>query len=124
MWTFTSVGAYAKGLPVLTETDGNLEVQITIYEEGATETPTSRLGTFRIFIEKTMNYDSPFNVSSLDLERFIKEVKEISKMRGFGIHGFYINEETGNLIVMAERSDDLAEGNYSINANGCLDITI
>ena len=31
---------------------------------------------------------------------------------------FYIDETTGELIVKAERSDDLVEENYKINENG------
>lgn len=123
-WTFNSVNAYKKSYPVLTERDGNLEVQIKIFEGAKATTPTNVLGTFKIFIERTLNYESPFDVSQPDLDRFVKEVEQISKTRGFGVHAFYIDELTGDLKVLAERSDDLVDDNYKINSNGELVIEV
>ena len=128
-WTFDSSIAYEGG-EILTERDGNLEVQVKIINNTTTSSSSSwtnstkALGTFRIFVEKTLYHESPFNVSQMDLNRFLNEMEIITKTRGFGIHLFKIDEETGELVVLAERSDDLAEKSYEINENGELVIKI
>lgn len=222
-WTFNSSTAY-RGLALLTNIDGNLEVQVIEYNGLSEENFTNYLGAFNIFVEKTTHYESPFDVKQMDLDRFIEEVNELALQKaedmaidllpenyvinvipnktedennikrtesltlvtretvvdpetkritqvdtveeiemplpiikeeinvnssheieeqtasitgigkeknplifnlnlhkardGYGIHAFYIDEITGELIVKAERSDDLVEENYKINENG------
>lgn len=228
-WSFNSASAY-KGKALLTNIDGNLEVQIIKYNNENKDSYTQYAGTFRIFVEKTLHYENPFDVKQEDLDRFIEEVTEISKEQaqdvvvdvlpeeyvievkpntfidkngeertesltlthrktvlneetrvftqtdeqsnvemplplikeeinvnssheieeqtasiagtgkeknplifslnlhkardGYGIHAFYIDETTGELMVKAERSDDLVEENYKINENGELIIEL
>lgn len=220
-WTFNSSEAY-NGKALLTNLDGNLEVQLIRYPENTKSTYTKYLGTFKIFVERTMHYKSAFDVKQEDLDRFLEEVDDIAKgiaetttvdilpkhtinvdsktfvdkngdtrtesltltfeelsineknevvstetsktvemplplveetinvtsaheieeqtasvtgngkeekpltfslnlhkaRDGYGIHLFYIDEETGELIVRAERSDDLVDNNYVINEKG------
>jgi hypothetical protein len=229
-WKFSSASAYkdedGNSKPLLTNVDGNLEVQLVLYvsEEDGSLTQTNYQGTFKVFVEKTLHYSSPFDVKQADLDRFIEEINEISiskardvvvnlipkkyvidvvpqtndngrteklilthreivedeetgivspqdsetevemplpiatvtsesaneieeqeveltgtgkeddplnfhfklhKSRdGYGIHAFVIDEKTGELIVYAERSDDLSEESYVINENGELVIKI
>ena len=221
-WSFNSSSAY-NGLALLTNLPGNLEVQLVTYQNGATKYS----GVFKIFIEKTLHYESPFDVKQMDLDRFTDELIGVTKAQaqdttmailppsyvievepntfvddkgdtrtesltlkhqetvldddrnviltkketqvemplpivtanvtssvdieeenvnvtgtgkndnplnfsfslhkgrdGYGIHCFYIDNETGNLIVKAERSDDLVDGNYTINENGELVINL
>lgn len=228
-WTFNSASAY-KGKALLTNVDGNLEVQIIKYTNENKDSYTQYAGTFKIFVEKTLHYKNPFDVKQEDLDRFVEEVTEISKQQaqdvvidilpeeyvievkpntfidkngvertesltlthretildeetrvitqkdkqttvemplplvnetinvvssheieeqtvtvtgtgketnplsfnfhlhkardGYGIHAFYIDPVTGNLVVKAERSDDLDDDNYLINENGELVINI
>lgn len=127
-WKFYSVNAYRDGSAVLTAVDGNLEAQVTLLLNNGEQTVTKQCGTIKIFIEKTLTYTNPFNVSQYDLNRLFKEINDTVfnnyLRKGFGIHLFEINEETGELVVLAERSDDLAEGNYEINNDGELIIKI
>lgn len=226
-WTFKSASAY-KGKALLTNIDGNLEVQIIKYTNENKDSYTQYAGTFKIFVEKTLHYRSSFDVKQEDLDRFVEEVTEISKQQaqdvvidvlpdnyvidiepqtfvdkngierveslvlthretfldettrvisqvdktttvemplplakttyqsshdieeqsveltgtgkqddplnfefkmhkardGYGIHAFYIDWDTGNLVVKAERSDDLAAENYELNEQGELIIKI
>lgn len=77
-WSFNSASAY-KGKALLTNIDGNLEVQIIKYNNENKDSYTQYTGTFRIFVEKTLHYENPFDVKQEDLDRFIEEVTEISK---------------------------------------------
>jgi hypothetical protein len=220
-WTFDSSSVY-DGKALLTNVDGNLEVQIIKYSNSDRSSYTRYAGTFNIFIEKTAHYKSEFDVKQADLDRYIEETKDIAleqakvttidilpehttnvetttfvdkngetrtesltftfeelsineknevvstktnktvemplplveeeinvtssheieeqtatvtgtgkekdpltfslnlhKARdGYGIHFFYIDEETGELMVNAENSDDLVDENYQINDDG------
>lgn len=228
-WSFNSASAY-KGKSLLTNIDGNLEVQIIKYTNENKDSYTQYTGTFKIFVEKTLHYENPFDVKQEDLDRHIEEVTNVSKMQaqdvvidvlprkyiievepntfvdkngdertesltlkhretilneetrvitqtdeqeivklplpiveekinlvssyeieeetatiegngsganpltfnfnlrkgrdGYGIHVFYIDSNTGNLIVKAERSEDLTNDNYEINENGELIIKL
>lgn len=74
MWSFDSNRAQLTD--VLTEVDGNLEAQVRITNS---ENKDIALGTIKIFIEKTLDYESPYQVSKPDLDRFLTEVKKTSE---------------------------------------------
>lgn len=79
-WSFNSASAY-KGKALLTNVDGNLEVQIIKYTNENKDSYTQYAGTFKIFVEKTLHYENPFDVKQEDLDRFVEEVTEISKQQ-------------------------------------------
>lgn len=72
-WQFSSNAAALTD--VLTEVDGNLEAEITIFNEKREQTV---FGVIKIFIEKTLDYESPYQVYKPDLDRFLTKVQEIS----------------------------------------------
>ena len=73
-WQFNTNAA--KMTDYLTEVDGNLEAKISIYDENNNK---SILGLAKIFIEKTIGYQSKYEVSKADLDRFIEETKRTSE---------------------------------------------